>query len=386
MAGLLDLFNMATEASGYDVAGNPIVYNPNVDRIRGAPISERAGQVRVFPYVDVENMKVFTPNNPPPPSETPNSAPSLDQINELFRPQIPLEDISTTALTGGMPLEDAFRYSPPFTPVNAAEQALKAGLDGGQAAALQGQQRRDETLLGGTFTDILSNPFVNELLKRFRDPAFQQPGFAGQGLQALAQGLTAADYNVRSAEAAARARAQEQATELQKELIKARPKAFEFSAGDIYKSAQTLSNLAQTDKKITDIQNMLTSPKTAVGGIAGGFDEIISYLGGAVGAASQTPQQKYGQIRSLILSTIGTAEAGGGGLSKQDYQLLESKLPTPDLVTSKQQLLDALKEVSDFIKDRQVFHRNIVETTGRPAEFFTTPKNNSLTIVSKENR
>ena len=366
MAGLLDLFNMATEASGYDVAGNPIVYNPGVDRIRGAPISERAGQVRVFPYVDVENMKVFTPNNPPPPSETPNSAPSLDQINELFRPQIPLEDISTTALTGGMPLEDAFRYSPPFTPVNAAEQALKAGLDGGQAAALQGQQRRDETLLGGTFTDILSNPFVNELLKRFRDPAFQQPGFAGQGLQAFAQGLTAADYNVRSAEAAARARAQEQATELQKELIKAQPKGFRYSPESVYKSTLKANTLGGVLNKLSEMKNIVSGNK-AVGGIAGSFENTLSAIGAAFGVSGQTPDQQYSQIRSFILSGL-SAEEAAGGLSSADYATLEKKLPEPSLITSNDKLLDAINNASKFIEEKLTPHSYVLKTEGIPTE------------------
>lgn len=470
MVGLLDLFNMSTEASAYDVAGNPIVYNPGVDRIRGAatvtPVSQNV-LPPVAPPAAISSSDVastygseYTPNtynrlsldeflrltknlpatesgyepqflNPVQAAEIERRRQERERILENSRLNQILLDYATggkqpykvtemekrrqdaiaqaranVGAAGQAAIADPYGtdypgYIPeqlpgtvPATvsnvvtpaPVNAAEQALKAGLDGGQAAAAQNANRQQESFFGGTIADILSNPFVQGLLERFRDPAFQQPGFAGQGLETLARGFTAADYNVRAAEAAARAKAQEQAVEIQKELVKAQPEGFKFSGGDVYKSGQALSDLALTGRKIARLQEILASPAAAVGGIAGGFDEIISDLGGTVGASGQTPQQKYTQIRSLILSTIGTDEAGGGGLSRQDYQLLKNKLPEPSLVTSKQKLSDALKEVSDFIKERQVFHRYVVESTGQPAENFTTPKPNPLNITSKEIR
>lgn len=383
MVGLLDMIMSTPEAveearrvRGASVTEEPIYGGPELPR--GVPISSPVS-ITQLPEPPGVNVRF----------------PALERERALQEALAGLSGIPRPMIGKavlGSPPNDALTYSPPFTPaqtippVNAAEQALKAGLDGGQAAAAQNINRQQEGLFGGTVADIVSNPFVQGLLERFRDPAFQQPGFAGQGLEALARGFTAADYNVRAAEAAARAKAQEQAVEIQKELIKAQPKGFKFSEGDVYKSGKALSDLASTGKKIARLQEILTSPAAAVGGIAGGFDEIISALGGAVGASGQTPQQKYTQIRSLILSTIGTDEAGGGGLSREDYQLLKNKLPEPSLVTSKQKLSDALKEVSDFIKERQVFHRYVVESTGQPAENFTTPKPNPLNITSKEIR
>lgn len=357
MVGLLDMIMSTPEAveearrvRGTSVTGEPIYGGSELPR--GVPISSPVS-ITQLPEPPGVNVRF----------------PALERERALQEALAGLSGIPRPMIGKavlGSPPNDALTYSPPFTPaqtippVNAAEQALKAGLDGGQAAAVQNVNRQQEGLFGGTVADILSNPFVQGLLERFRDPAFQQPGFAGQGLETLARGFTAADYNVRAAEAAARAKAQEQAVEIQKELLKAQPKPFRYAPESVYKSTLKANTLGGALNKISEMKNIVTQ---GVGGLAGSVENSMSAIGAAFGLSGQTPSEKYNQIRAFILSGL-SAEEAAGGLSKADYETLQKKLPESGLFESNDKLLDALDNVAKFLNEKLTPHAYVLGTEG----------------------
>lgn len=228
--------------------------------------------------------------------------------------------------------------------------------------------------------EILRSPEVQYLLDVMASPAFQDPRGLSAGIVGGAADVRAQRAAQAKIEREARAKAQEQAVDIQKELIKARG-----TGGELY-AKESIQKLIQQTGQGFEMNRLLNNAISILGmkdasGIVPELERSLKAIGNFFGFdTTATAKEDIETIANRIKENMASAGTFGRELSPNDYTVVAKVIKEPGLLQSDETVRKEFRNTMAKVQRGININMNILRAAGvDTAMIFATPEGQYVT-------